>query len=259
MSKWVCQYCQHAQILQNANYGVGSQVIDIHGLNVGPVGLAFFAMGCANSDCSKLTLTVSLNKALVNVHGTISRVTNEELLSWPILPESNAKPQPNYIPAPIVEDYTEACRIKELSPKASATLSRRCLQGMIRDFCGISKAQLIEEIRELRRRVDEGEAPRGVNPEAVDAIDHVRAIGNIGAHMEKDINVIIAVDPDEAQRLIDLIELLFDEWYNARHQRDERLAKIANTGEKKQKEIADGRASRLTLAAPVVKSETETE
>lgn len=37
----------------------------------------------------------------------------------------------------------------------------------------------------------------------------VREIGNIGAHMEADINVIIDVDPDEAQILIDLVELLF--------------------------------------------------
>jgi hypothetical protein len=33
----------------------------------------------------------------------------------------------------------------------------------------------------------------------VDAIDHVRKIGNIGAHMEADINVIVEVEPKEAQ------------------------------------------------------------
>ena len=29
------------------------------------------------------------------------------------------------------------------------------------------------------------------------AIDAVRSIGNIGAHMEKDINLIVDVDPEE--------------------------------------------------------------
>jgi hypothetical protein len=53
---------------------------------------------------------------------------------------------------------------------------------MIRDFCGISKHRLIYEISELRERVDQGRAPPGVQPDTVDAIDHVRQIGNIGAH-----------------------------------------------------------------------------
>jgi hypothetical protein len=82
---------------------------------------------------------------------------------------------------------------------------------MIRDFCKISKHRLIDEIKELRKRVNEDQAPLGVQPDTVDAIDHVRKIGNIGAHMETDINVIVDVDPNEAQVLIELAELLFEE------------------------------------------------
>lgn len=52
--------------------------------------------------------------------------------------------------------------------------------------------------------------------------------------MEKDIDVIVEVDPDEAQALINLIELLFEEWYVARNKRQESLAKI--------KTIADNKA-----------------
>jgi hypothetical protein len=97
---------------------------------------------------------------------------------------------------------------------------------MIRDFAGISKARLIDEIAELRKQIEGDKAPKGVSPESVEAIDHVRTIGNIGAHMEKDINVIIDVDPGEAQALIELIEMLFDEWYVARKKREERLSGI---------------------------------
>jgi hypothetical protein len=60
----------------------------------------------------------------------------------------------------------------------------------------------------------------------VDAIDHVRGVGNIGAHMEKEIDLIVPVDPGEAQALIELIEMLFDEWYGARERRKNRLARI---------------------------------
>lgn len=149
------------------------------------------------------------------------------------MPDHSAHPQPDYIPAPLVEDYIEACKIKDLSPKASATLARRCLQGMIRDFCGISKPTLFKEIEALKKLLDESNAPKGVSADSVEAIDHIRQIGNIGAHMEKDINVIIDVDPEEAQVLIELIETLFEEWYVARHKREERFARVKTIADEK--------------------------
>ena len=131
------------------------------------------------------------------------------------------------------EDYLEACLIREKSPKASATLARRCLQGMIRDFCGITKPTLFKEVEELERRVNEDKAPKGVEPEHMAAIDALRKLGNIGAHMEKDISLIIEVDPGEAQALIELIEMLFEEWYVARKKRQDRLAAIVKIADDK--------------------------
>lgn len=55
---------------------------------------------------------------------------------WHLIPPSGAKAFPDFVPAAIRADYEEACLIVDLSPKASATLSRRALQGMIRDFWG---------------------------------------------------------------------------------------------------------------------------
>jgi hypothetical protein len=108
---------------------------------------------------------------------------------------------------------------------------------MIRDFCKISKSRLVDEINTLRELVKEGKAPRGVEIDSVEAIDQVRKIGNIGAHMEADISVIVDVDPDEAQTLIELVEALFDEWYVAAHDRQARLNHIkaiaAEKGSKK--------------------------
>jgi len=82
----------------------------------------------------------------------------------------------------------------------------------------------------------------------VDAIDHVRSIGNIGAHMEADINCIVEIDEGEADTLLRLIELLFTEWYIARHDRSERLKKIGFVAaEKKQARLAPPKAA---LPAP---------
>ncbi|WP_247294927.1 MULTISPECIES: DUF4145 domain-containing protein [unclassified Bradyrhizobium] len=192
---------------------------------------------CANGDCRELTLEATLAPFVDTTHNNFN--LGQPVGHWKLFPPSSAKPQPDYIPQPIRSDYFEACAIRDLSPKASATVIRRCLQGMIRDFCGISKSRLIDEIDELRTRVHDGKAPAGVQPDSVEAIDHVRGIGNIGAHMEADINVIVDVDVDEAQTLIELTELLFDEWYIARKARTKRLEhlKLIADGIKQQKKV----------------------
>ena len=156
-------------------------------------------------------ITAKLYKAIATLGGYVH--DGNHLLSWMLRPQSSAKPFPDYIPESIRQDYTEACLIQDISPNASATLSRRCLQGMIRNFWGISKKSLNEEIKELETKVD---------PSTWQAIDALRQIGNIGAHMEKDVNVIIDVEPEEASLLIGLIETLLKDWYITRHEREER-------------------------------------
>jgi hypothetical protein len=189
-------------------------------------------MVCANSRCRELSLDFRLANGGMNFDHFTEIGT---LHTWRLLPSSLARPFPDYIPERLLGDYREACAIRDLSPKASATTIRRCIQGIIRDFCGIKgKKRLIDEIAELRRRVDNGQAPAGVQPEHVDAIDEVRQMGNIGAHMEADVNLIVDVDPDEAQLLIGLAELLFDEWYVVRQERSERLAKLKLVNQEKQ-------------------------
>ena len=113
----------------------------------------------------------------------------------PLLPNSTARKFPDYIPESIRRDYEEACAIINLSPKASATLSRRCIQGMIRDFWNIKDSTLFKEIDALKSKVSSSE---------FEAINALRQLGNIGAHMEKDTNLIIDIEPNEAQKLLKL-------------------------------------------------------
>jgi hypothetical protein len=141
-----------------------------------------------------------------------------------VRPKSLAKPFPAYIPPAILDDYKEACLIVNDSPKASATLSRRCIQGIIRDFWKISKPRLIDEIKELETKIDVS---------TWRAIDGVRSVGNIGAHMEKDINLIVDVEPEEAKTLIGLIEFLLKDWYVARHDREEHMQKVIDLAQSK--------------------------
>ena len=222
---WTCPYCDRAQTVVDNQRSTDTKPIGVSGLAEGTIVLQRTTIGCANEECKRLTLNVvvAVDKGLQQGwHVDYANV----LLNQRLLPPAAGKPQPDYIPPPIVEDYQEACLIRELSPKASATLARRCIQGMIRDFCGISRRRLIDEIKELKKSVEDGSADRSISLEAVTAIDHVRSLGNIGAHMEADIDHIVPVDSGEAMVLIELIELLFEEWYGARHSRQIKLAKL---------------------------------
>lgn len=142
-------------------------------------------------------------------------------------PPSPAKHFPSYIPQSIRNDYEEACSIVVLSPKASATLSRRCLQGMIRDFWEIKETNLAKAIEKL-----EGKVPA----QQWNVINAVRRIGNIGAHMEKDINLIVDIDPGEAEKLLKLIEHLLEQWYINRHEQEQLYADIIGIDQNKQAE-----------------------
>lgn len=145
--------------------------------------------------------------------------------NMPIRPNSTAKQFPDYIPQALRNDYEEASSIVNLSPKASATLSRRCLQGMIRDFWDIKESNLAKAIGQLEHKIP---VPQWR------VIDGVRRIGNIGAHMEKDINLIVDIEPIEAQKLIKLIEHLLEQWYINRHEQEQLYTDIIGIDESKQ-------------------------
>jgi hypothetical protein len=192
-------------------------VTNKHGPRV--ISLRFIA--CPNPKCKEFTLSATMAE-----YGKTRAVhsVGKVLEHWQLVPPSSAKAFPDYVPSPILQDYREACLIQNLSPKASATLARRCLQGMIRDFWDIRKGTLAEEIQELEEHVD---------PLTWKAIDAIRKLGNIGAHMKKDINVIVDVDALEAEKLIGLIELLIRDWYVTRYEREQRLKDIIAIGKSK--------------------------
>lgn len=98
------------------------------------------------------------------------------------------------------------------------------MQGILRDFWQVKSGRLVDEIEQIKDKVD---------LLTWDAIEAVRKVGNIGAHMEKDINVIVDVEPREAELLIGLIETLIKDWYIAREERKVRLNQISQLAQKK--------------------------
>ena len=222
--KWVCPFCDKAAIITEDSCHEG---LACFLKTIGESKIAVCrVIECPNPNCNQFTFSVVLHKDKYPKTNVVARDrVGDVIKKWNLIPESKAKSFPGYIPKAITEDYEEACLIKDLSPKASATLSRRCLQGMIRDFWAVKKNRLIDEIEAIKDKVESL---------TWKAIDSVRKVGNIGAHMEKDINLIIEVDPNEADLLISLIETLINDWYINRHEREEKLKEIAELGKQKE-------------------------
>lgn len=218
---WTCPFCNRIATITANNVSEGFHLFNSRNKEGTELHLKINTVVCPNDKCREYTIRGELYKTEgTNTYSGPRQIRNPvgpPLMQWQLRPRSKAKPFPDFIPAPLIIDYEEACLIVADSPKASATLSRRCLQGVIRDFWGISKDRLLDEVRELKSKVD---------PVTWEAIDAVRSIGNIGAHMEKDINVIVDVDPGEAEVLIRLLETLFAEWYVARHTREEQMQEV---------------------------------
>ncbi|MBI9036928.1 MAG: DUF4145 domain-containing protein [Bacteroidales bacterium] len=222
--KWQCPHCNHHTTITDRNFCENKFGLTIENKE-GPKLLYSFFIVCPNNECNKYTLFSKLYDTKYDViKGSWQHYDLKEIKQWSLVPNSFAKVFPDYVPEAIIKDYEEACSIVNESPKASATLSRRCLQGMIRNFWSIKEATLYKEIEGIKDKVD---------PLTWQSIDATRKIGNIGAHMEKNINLIIDVETSEAKALINLIEILIKDWYITKNERQTTLEKIIKIGKEK--------------------------
>ncbi|GAI14701.1 unnamed protein product, partial [marine sediment metagenome] len=146
----------------------------------------------------------------------------------------NRPPVPPEVPKEFVEDYTEACVVLMDSPKASAALSRRCLQYLLREIAKVNPGNLSNEIQEV---IDSNKLPSHLT----ESIDAVRNIGNFAAHPIKSEKTgeIVPVEPGEAEWNLDVLESLFDFYFVQpaviKRKREALNKKLINAGKKEMK------------------------
>ncbi len=139
----------------------------------------------------------------------VGALTGESAERWVVYPKgSNRPPVPDDVPEKFREDYQEACLILTDSPKASAALSRRCLQHILRERAGVKGRTLNDEIQAV---INTNTLPSDL----VDSFHTLRELGNVGAHPTKNANTgeIVPVEPLEAEWCLEVIESLYDFYF----------------------------------------------
>ena len=208
---WKCPFCGLAQVVTDDTY-TRTEVSITNGRNkYGRLAARIVTIVCANKECGEITIQMEVGTT--EWLGNFTEHWKERVWSWHLRPDGSAKPVPPSVPEGIGRTYTEGAKIVATSPTAAGVMARRCLQGMIRDFCHIERRTLDAEIAALRNAVQQGEAPQGVTIDSIEALRRLQQLGNIGAHMKGDVNVMQEVSLEEARAMLGLIEVLFEEWY----------------------------------------------
>ena len=180
--------------------------------------------------CGKLIARLVYEKAIKASGGSRQITGAIDYVEILVYPKGFLRPPPpSEVPSEYADDYNEACLVLANSPKASAALSRRCLQNILRDRVGVKPSNLADEIQQV---LDSNQLPSHI----ADDVDAIRNVGNFAAHPIKSQNTgeIISVEPQEAEWNLDVIEALFDFYFvgpvRAQARRDAYNKKLGEAG-----------------------------
>lgn len=165
---------------------------------------AVFYMNCPNVNCGQKIIDLASGKPNPNFNSLANIEWRQTVRPF----ASSRPPVPPEVEIIFASDYNEACLILTLSPKASAALSRRCLQNILREKANVKKGDLANEIQQI---IDSNSLPSHLS----ESIDAIRNIGNFAAHPLKSTSTgeIVEVEVGEAEWLLDVIEALFDFYF----------------------------------------------
>jgi hypothetical protein len=130
----------------------------------------------------------------------------EERLIYPRAP--SRVPLSKEVPEEFAREYREACTVLVDSPKASAALSRRCLQRLLRLKAHVKPTNLAAEIQEV---IDSGTLPSYI----AESVADIRNIGNFTTYPIKSERTgeLVDVEPGEADWNLDVLEALFNFYF----------------------------------------------
>ncbi len=225
-SRHKCPYCGYVY-LSEIDRNVFAHLLSDPG---GSIAVHSVVRICPHIECGKTEVLVDVGSFPAALKGKPEGERNKIRYDLPntcfrrrLLPtEFGGKPElkSSQIPEAIFRDYDEACKLLEVSPSASATFARRCLQNMIRARFKVKPGKLQNEINTL------GTLSPPVNQEVIEILDHIRKLGRFHALPEDDVKVVRDITDDAAKRIIDVLEILLQDWFIAPAEHGERLATL---------------------------------
>ena len=186
-----CPHCSVTVFLQRSLKGIDN---DVDGN-----WLVYYST-CPN--CQRLV--IELHRAR---HPDVTGIADQLVtLAYPKSIQRNLPPPE--VPEEFTKDYLEAALIVRDSPKASAALSRRLLQHLLREKAGADQRNLFDAIQHV---VDQGNLPSHI----AESLHTLRELGNFAAHPNKSTNTaeVIEVEHGEAEWCLDVIDALYDHYF----------------------------------------------
>ena len=161
---------------------------------------------CPN--CGRLIIKVFEGKVDIDEQDFELSEEDELLIDYDeftVYPNPADSELPEEIPETYKADYVEAKAVLEISPKASAAISRRLLQNLLQDKVQIKDPNLSKQIDSF---LDLPNVPSHLSK----SVDAIRNIGNFAAHPNKETRTgeIVNVEPGEADWLLEVLLSLFD-------------------------------------------------
>lgn len=186
--------------------------------------VTFYLDGGICPKCNKTNIVLNSYKFDYDRQGFYEKTDVDLFFTVNIYPAYSKKQLSNEIPKQIANDYLEALRISNISTKASATLSRRCLQATIRHkFPEMGKKPNLKQ--EIDWVIENGNLDAEIN----EVLHKLRDAGNFGAHPSEDgLTEIYDLSQEDLEACFLLLDHLFDIFYVQPAKRKEKLAKLKN-------------------------------
>lgn len=216
----VCPYCGHDVVFLHTFHVSQERPIECNYSE--PQGIyRIVGSSCPNSKCRKIILV----RQRINME-TSPHSWEDDIMIWP---QGITRKAPPEVPKEIAKEYEEAYAILNRSETATALLARRCLQHIIHDAAKQHDQHLDKEIKAIKDSLpdDLKEKPT-----------LIRLLGKIAAHPKEDSQTgeILAVEKNEAEFALTIIEYLFEHYYvkpaKEKELTDQIRAKAAKAGEK---------------------------
>ena len=173
--------------------------------------------------CDRFIITLREQEAMYDDPDEGTAYSPEVTKRVVVYPRHAARPISPKVPKKFAKDFNEAAAVLADSPNASAALSRRCLQNLVREQEKIHRDTLNDEIDELLE--DGKRIPQYI---ALD-LHTIRRAGNVAVHpmKHKETGIVADVEPWEADYLLNILENLFEFYFVKPEETLEKREKIA--------------------------------